>query len=112
MNYRTLIAVLPIFLLTACFSQPPTPEDVAKLVQQRWDSYPDYKISKVKITDLNCANREGKYLCEFTQEVEGTAQKFKMQNLKTYILDVPYRSKEKSSMSMSKGSNGWIKERM
>ncbi len=112
MNYRAPILLLPALLLTACFSQPPTADDVAKLVQKRWNSYPDYKISKVKITELNCANREGKYLCEFMEDIEGTTQKFKMENLKTYILDVPYSKKSKSTMSLSKGDKGWIMERI
>lgn len=110
MNLRTLIALVPVLLLTACFSQAPTTEEVAKLVQERWNNSGRYKISKVKITDLNCAKREGKYRCEFNEEVEGTQQTFTMKNLRTYISDVPYSNKSKSSMTMSKGDKGWIKE--
>ena len=98
--------------LSACFNSAPTEKDIERLIRARYDRNQEYVLSKVSITDLNCSSREGKFHCEYTQELQGTYKK-PVFNKKTGGFDfqeTPWEGKRKSSKTLSKGNQDWIEE--
>lgn len=112
MKIWTIPVVVATLALTACFSGPPTPEDIGALLKARLENTGDYKVNQITISNVNCSRRESSYFCEYDSYTKGTQKKFAgfvPGTLTPNYADAPYENRSKKiHMALAKGDAGWM----